>query len=479
MSPGSTVGSLSFTPRTFLVGDSPGGGRRNGSDKSPAANGVASSDGYRAENDSENDLWLLTYKFFSNQDRGAARKERISITSSASKDATSSDGYRADFDLEADPWLLTYSFLDSINDQDSALQRETVHKEPKTIRGGRSLRRMHNNEDMRSQWAQNNDDPGMLPVQHPSTNNELQISVHIDTLAPPAQHSRRSHQPVLSAPLASNPLPSKYFPNPKTHLSHQGSGSRYPPHNLRIGVPVVETPLVDPEPPAPLPTMQEFEAVPVSDGVGERGVVVDWESSREDRFELPDRLNQEEQRPNTAPNEGSVSRTASERRYSAFAQRAAIQFIIEPPPPLSPSVNRFPTILRSGPASPHFNAHLNFSFNPLTPSSSLRPLSSPSVHPKPISQVPTPQSSAPATRAASSRSTSPPHDLATFTFPFETSDSPSLEERIDEEYEAALGRWSKEDERRVRRSREVRECIRRLKECTEFGCEDGGLGWGF
>ena len=483
MSPGSTVGSLSFTPRTFLVGDSPGGGRRNGSDKSPASNGVAPIDGYRAENDSENDsendLWLLTYKFFSNQDRGAARKERISITSSASKDATSSDGYRADFDLEADPWLLTYSFLDSINDQNSALQRKTVHKEPKTIRDGRSLRRKPNNEDMRSQWAQNSDDAGMLPVPHSSTNNELQNPVNNDTLAPPAQHSRRSHPSGPSAPPSSNPLPSKYFPDPKTHLSHQGSGSRYPPPNLRIGIPGVKEPLVDPEPPAPLPTMQEFEAIPVSDGVEERGVLVDWEDSREDRFELPGRLNLEEQRPNTAPNGGSVNRMASQRRCSAYAQGAAIQFTIEPPSPLSPSVNRFPTVLRSGPASPHFNAHLNFSFNPLTSSSLLPPLSNPPVQPKPTSQVPTPQSSVPPTMVASSRSTSPPHDLATFTFPFESSDSPSLEERIDEEYEAALGRWSKEDERRVRRSREVRECIRRLRECTEFGCEDGGLGWGY
>ena len=490
MTPGSTVGSLSFTPRTSLVGDSSRGGRGHGSDTSPASNGVAAGDGYSAdshsENDSEIDLWLLTYKFFNsisekggNQKRGTKKEKRISIASSTSKDAASSDGYRADFDLEADPWLLTYSFLDSINDQDNVPQRNTVHKEPKTIRDRRPLRKKPNNEDMRSQWAQNNDDAGMLPVQHPSTNNELQIPVHNGTLAPSAQHSRYSDPLVPSAHSVSNPLASKYFPDPKAHLSHQGSGSRYPPRNLRIGVPVVETPLVDPEPPAPLPTMQEFEAVPVSDGVRERGGVVDWESSREDRFELPDRLNLEEQRPNTAPNEGSVSRIASERRYSAFAQRAAIQFIIEPPPPLSPSVNRFPTVLRSGPASPHFNAHLHFSFNPLASSSLLPPLSNPPVHPNLNSQGPTSQSSARQTTTASSCSRSPPHDLATFTFPFESSDSPSLEERIDEEYEAALGRWSKEDERRVRRSREVRECIRRLREVTEFGGEDGRLGWGF
>ena len=489
MTPGSTIGSPSFTPRTFLVGDSPGGGRGNGSDKSPASNGVASSDGFRAENDwendsendSENDLCLLTYKFFdsmtekgSNRKRGTARKKRISIASSASRDAASSDGYRADFDLEADPWLLTYSFFDSINGQNSAPQRETVHKEPKTLTDGRSLRRMRNNEDMRSKWAQNNDDAGMLPVPHPSPNNELQNPAHNDILASPAQRSRYSCPPVPSAHPISNPLPSKYFPDPKTHLSHQGSGSRYPPPHLRIGVPGVKETVADPEPPAPLPTMQEFEAVPVSDGVAERGVVVDWGNSRGDRFEIPGRMNMEDQRPQTAPNGGSVNRMTSERRCSAYAQRATIQFTIESPPPLSPSVNRFPTVLRSGPASPHFNAHLNFSFNPL-PSSPLRPLSNPPVHPNQVSQVPTPQSSAPQITTVSPSSRSPAYDLATFTFPFESSASPSLEERIDEEYEAALGRWSKEDERRVRRSREVRECIRRLRECTEFGGNGFGI----
>ncbi len=488
MTPGSTIGSLSFTPRTFLVGESPGDSRGNGSDRSPASNGVASSDGYRADLDLENDLWLHTYNFFnsinekgSNQRRGAARRKRVSIASSASKDAASSDGYRADFDLEADPWLLTYSFLDSINDQDSAPQRKTVHKEPKTIGDGRPLRRMPNNEDMRSQWAQNNNDAGMPSVPQPSPNNELQNPGHNNTLAPPAQHSYRSHPPVPSAPPFPNTLPSKYFPNAKTHLSHQGSGSRYPPHNLRIAVPVVKEPLINPEPPTPLPTMQEFEAVPVSDGLAERGVVVDWGNLRENQPEIPSQMNLEEQRPKTAPNGGSVNHLASGRRYSAYAQRAAIQFIIEPPPPLSASVNRFPTVLRSGQASPHFNAHLNFSFDPLT-SSLLHPLSTPPVRPVPTSRAPIPQSPPPPPpppTAAYSCSRSPPHDLAIFTFPFESSDSPSLGERIDEEYEAALGRWSEEDERRVRRSREVRECIRRLREVTEFAGKDGGLGWGF
>ncbi|KAK0510415.1 hypothetical protein JMJ35_006847 [Cladonia borealis] len=495
MTPDSTIGSLSFSPRTFPVGYSPGGGRRNVSDMGPASNGFASGDSHRADADSDygsengsgngsgKDLWLLTYKYFSNQNSEAPRKERISIASSASKDAASSDGYRADFDLEADPWLLSYSFLDSINDQDSTLQPKRVHKEPQTIRHRQSLRRKPDNEDMRSQWAQNNDSAGMLPVPQSSTNNELQIPVQNDTIAPSAQYSRRSHAPGPYMPPVSNPLPSKYFPDPKTHLSHQGSGSRYPPHNLRISVPSVKEPLADPEPPAPLPTMQEFEAVPVSDGVGERGVVVDWVNSHEDRFELPGHLNLDDQRPKTAPNGGSVNRMTSQRRYSAYAQRPTIQFTIEPPSPLSPPVNRFPTILRSGPASPHFNAHLNFSFNPLAPSSSLLPpLSSPpSVHQKPTSaHVPSshPSSTTPQpTTIASSRS--PPHDLAAFTFPFETSDSPSLEEKIDEEFVAACGRWSKEDERRVRRSREVRECVRRLRECTEFGGEEGkgGLGW--
>ena len=489
MTPGSTIGSLSFTPRTFLVGDSPGGGRRDGSDRSPASIGFASSDGHRddsySENDSGNDLWLLTYKFFKNQNGGAARKECVSIASSASKDdAAPSDGYRADFDLEADPWLLTYSFLDSINDQDSELDHETVHQEPRTIRDRRPLRKKRNNEDMRSQWAQTNDDAGMLPIPHPSPNNELQNLAQTHIFAPTAQHSRHSHPPVPSAHPISNPLPSKYFPDPKIHLSHQGSGSRYPPPNLRIGVPGVKEPLEDPEPPAPLPTMQVFEALPLSDGVGERGFVVDWENSREDRFDIPVRMSLEDQRPKTAPNGGSVNHMASQRRCSAYAQGAAIQFTIEPPSPLSPSMNRFPTVLRSGQASPHFNAHLNFSFDPLT-SSHLPSLSTSPVYPKPTSQVHTPQSSAPQTTTAplsttaSSRSTSPAHDLATFTFPFESSDSPSLVERIDEEYEAALGRWSKEDERRVRRSRDVRECIRRLKEVTEFGGKNGGLGWGF
>lgn len=486
MTPGSTVGSLSFSPRTFLVGNSPGGGRLSDSDRGPASNGFPLRDGHRAENDSENgsekDLWLLTYKYFSNQDRGAVSEERISIASSSSKDAASSDGYRADFDLDADPWLLSYRFLDSINDQDSVPQRKTVHKEPKTIRDGRSLRRKPNNEDMRSQWAQNNDHAGMLPVPQSSTNNELQNLVNNDTIAPPAQHSRRFHQPGPSMAPVSNPLPSKYFPDPKTHLSHQGSGSRYPPHNLRIGVPSVTKPLADPEPPTPLPTMQGFETVPVSDPVRERDVIVDWEIPHEDHFEITPQLNLENQRPKTAPNGGSVNRMASQRRYSAYAQGAAIQFTIEPPSPLSPPVNRFPTVLRSGPASPHFNAHLKFSFDPLAPSSPLHsPLSNPPAHPNPTFEVPTHQPSAPhmTTTASSSHSRSPPHDLATFTFPFETSDSPSLEEKIDEEYEAALGRWSKEDERRVRRSREVRECIRRLRECTEFGEEEGGLEWGF
>ena len=427
MTPDSTIGSLSFSPRTFPVGYSPGGGRRNVSDMGPASNGFASSDDHRADSNSEygseKDLWLLTYKYFSNRDRGAARKERVSIASSVSKDTASSDGYRADFDLEADPWLLTYSLLDSINDQESTVQPKTAHKEPQAIRDGRSLRRKPNNEDMRSQWAQNNDDAGMLPVPHSSTNNELQDPVNNYTLAPPAQHSRHSHAPGPSMPPVSNPLPSKYFPNPKTHLSHQGSGSRYPPHNLRISVPSVREPLVDPEPPAPLPTMQEFEAVPLSDAVGERGVVVDWENPQEDRFELPGQgLDIDDQRPKTAPNRGSVNRMTSQRRYSAYAQGAAIQ-TIEPPSPLSPPVTRFPTILRSGPASPHFNAHLNFSFNPLAPSSSLLPLLStrPSVHQKQTSaHVPSfqPSSSAPQpTTIASSRS--PPHDLAAFTFPFE------------------------------------------------------------
>ena len=487
---GSTVGSLSFTPKTFVVGDSPGGGRRNDSNRSPVLNGFASVDGHRADsgsedasdNDSGNDLWLLTYKYFSNQNRGAARKERVRNASSASKDAASSDGYRADFDLEADPWLLTYNFLDSINDQNSALQPQTVHKEPKTIKAGRSLRRKHNNEDMRSQWAQNNDGAGMPPIPHPSTNNELQNPVNKDIVAPQAEHSRYPQQLEPSMPPISNLLPSKYFPNPKTHLSHQGSGSRYPPPNLRIGVPPVETPLPDPEPPTPLPTMQEFEAVSFSNGVGERGIMVDWGNQREDQSKIPSQSNLVEERPNTAPNGGSVNRVAGGRRCSAYAQGAAIQFTIEPPPP----VNRFPTILRSGQASPNFNAHFNFSFDPLpSSSSSLRPLSNLPAHTKPTSHVairpsslsPPPPPSTP-TKTASSHS--PPHDLATFTFPFETSHSPSLEEKIDEEYEAALGRWSGESfEKRVRRSRDVRECMRRLRECTEFGERDGGMGWGF
>ena len=485
MTPDSTIGSLSFTPRTFLMGDSPLGGRGNGSDRSPASNGIASSDGYRADFGLENDLWLHTYNFFesmnekgSNQKRGAARRRRVSSASSASQDAPSSDGYRADFDLEADPWLLTYSFLDSINDQDSEPQRKKVHKDSKTIGDGRPLRRMHNNEDMRSQWAQNNNDAGMLSIPRPSPNNELQDPGH-NIIAPPAQNSCHADPPLPSMHPFSNPLPSKYFPDPKIHLSHQGSGSRYPPHSLRIGVPVVKEPLIDPEPPTPPPAMQEFETVPVSDGVGERGVVVNSANSREDQPEMSSRMNLKEQRPKTAPNGGSVKYLASGRRYSAYAQQAAIQFTIEPPPPLSASVNRFPTVLRSGPASPHFNAHLDFSFNRLT-SSLLSPLSNPPVHPNPTSQVPVAQSSPPLPLPATAAySRSPPPDLATFTFPFENSDSPSLEERIDEEYEAALGRWSKEDERRVRRSKEVRECMKRLREVTEFGGNNGGLGWGF
>ena len=329
---------------------------------------------------------------------------------------------------------------------------------------------------MRSQWAQNNDYAGMLPVPQSSTNNELQNAMHNDIIAHPAQHSRYSHAPGPSITPGSDPLPSKYFPDPQTHLSHQGSSSRYPPHNLRISIPSAREPLVDPEPPAPLPTMQEFEAAPVSDEVGERGVVIDWENS-------PFQWNSEDQRPKTAPNGGSVNRMASQRRYSTYAQGAAIQFTIEPPSPLSLPVRRFPTILRSGPASPHFNAHLNFSFNPLASSSSLlSPLTSPRVvHPKQTSdQVPPSHQSSSAPHMTTTPSRSPPHDLATFTFPFELSDSPSLEEKIDEEFVAACGRWNKEDERRVRRSREVRECIRRLRECTEFGGEVGlGLGWGF
>ena len=492
VTPGSTAGSLSFSPRTFLVGDSPGGGERSGSDRSPASNGFASSDGHRADSDSENDSdndsgkdsWLLTYKYFRNQNREAARKEHVSIASSASKnDAASSDGYRADFDLEADPWLLTYNFLDSLNDQDSVLQPKPVHKEAQTIRDGRSLRRKHNNEDMRSQWAQlNNDDAGMPPTLHPQANNKLQDPAPKDILVPPAQHSRNPHQAVPPMPPLSNPLPSKYFPKPETHLSHQGSGSRYPPPNLRIGVPAVKTPLADPEPPTPLPTMQKFEAMPISDRFEERGVVVDWDEPREDPFEIPDQLNLnlEDQRPNTAPNGGSVNRISSKRRYSAYAQRAAIQFAIEPPPPL---VNRFPTILRSGQDSPYFNAHLNFSFDPPYSSSPrLSTLSNSLAHPTPNSQVTVPQSSSsslpppppPQTTTAPSRS--PPHDLATFTFPFEISHSPSLEEKIDEEYEAALRRWSGDVlGRRVRRSREVRECIRRLRECTEFAGNGFGI----
>ena len=486
MTPDSTIGSLSFSPRTSLVGDSPGGGRRNPSDMSPALNGFGSSEDQRADSDSENgsekDLWLLTYKYFSNQNPGAARKKRTSIASSASKDSASSDGYRADFDLEADPWSLTYSFLDSINDQDSNMQPKTVHKEHKTIRDGRSLRKRPNNEDMRSQWAQNKNDAGMLPIPHSSTNNELRSPVNNETIAPPAQCSRRSHPPGPSAPPPSNPLPSKYFPDSKTHLSHQGSGSRYPPPNLRIGVPSVTEPLVDPEPPTPLPTMQEFEAVPVSDGVGERRVVVDCENPHEDPFSIRPQLDLGNQRPQTAPNGGSINRMASQHRYSAYAQGAAIQFTIEPPTPLSPLVNRFPTVLRSGQASPHFNAHLNFSFNPPSSSSHLlTPLATPpSVQQKPIpDQVPTSQSSSAPQPTSSSPSLSPSPTLATFTFPFEISDSPSLEEKIDQEFVAACGRWSKEDERRVRRSREVRECVRRLRECTEFAGENwaGGLGW--
>ena len=492
MTPDSTIGSLSFSPRTFLVGDSPGGGRRNASDMGPASNGFASSDDHRADSDSEcgseNDLWLLTYKYFSNQDRGAAREERVSIASSTTKDAASSDGYRADFDLEADPWLLTYSFLDSINDQDSKMQPKTVHKEHKTIRDGRSLRKRPNNEDMRSQWAQNKNDAGMLPIPHSSTNNELRSPVNNETIAPPAQRSRQSHPPGPSASPPSNPLPSKYFPDSKTHLSHQGSGSRYPPPDLRIGVLSVEEPLADPEPPAPPPTMQELEAIPVSDGIGERGVVVDWEDTRETPFSIPGHSSLDDQRPQTAPNGGSVNRLASQRRYSAYAQGATIQFTIEPPTPLSPPVNRFPTILRCGPASPHFNGHLNFSFDPPSSSSHLlHPRSKlPSVHPNPTSDQipPSPHSSSasapqPPVKTTAS-SPSPPHTLTTFTFPFETSDSPSLEEKIDQEFVAACGRWSKEDERRVRRSREVRECVRRLRECTDFGGEGGGgsgLGW--
>ena len=493
MTPDSTIGSLSFSPRTFLVGDSPGGGRRNASDMNPASNGVASSDGRESDSDSEygaeKDLWLLTYKYFSNQNPGAVRKKRASITSSASKDSASSDGYRADFDLEADPWLLTYDFLDSINEQDSPLQRETVHKEPKAIGNGRFLRKKPNNEDMRSQWAQNNDDAGMPPVQYSSTNNKLHNDVNKDTIAHPDQHSRSSHPPVPSMPAVSNPLPSKYFPDPKAHLSHQGSGSRYPPPNLRIGVPSIKAPLADPEPPTPPPTMQEFEARPVNDEAGERGVVIDWRNPHEDRFSIPPQWNLEDQRPQTAPNGGTVNRMASHRRYSAYAQRAAIQFTIEPPTPLSPLVNRFPTVLRSGQASPHFNAHLNFSFNPPSSSSHLlHPRSKPpSVHPNPTSdQVPTShQSSSPqtTTTTTASSSPSPPHTLTTFTFPFEISDSPTLEENIDQEFVAACGRWSKEDERRSRRSREVRECVRRLRECTEFEGREGGLGlvweWGF
>ena len=492
MTPDSRIRSLSFSPRTLLVGDSPGGGRRNASDLGPASNSFASCDDQKAdsssehgsehgsehesENGSEKDLWLLTYKYFSNQNHEATRRGSVSIASSASKDTASSDGYRADIDLEADPWLLTYSLLDSINDQDSTVQPETAHKEPQTIRDGRSLRRKRNNEDMRSQWAQNNEDAGMLPIQQASTNNEPQTPIDNDTIAPPAQKSRRCHPPDSSVPPVSNPLPSKYFPDPNTNLSHQGSGSRYPPHNLRISVPSVRELLADPEPPAPLPTMQEFEAAPVSDEVGERGVVVDWENPL---FQW----NLEDQRPKTAPNGGTMNCMASQRRYSAYAQGTAIHFTIEPPSPLSPPVHRFPTILRSGPASPHFNAHLNFSFNPLASPSLISPLSTPtSVRPKPTAdQLPPshrPSASLQTITTASSRS--PPHDLATFTFPFETSDSPSLEERIDEEFVAACGRWSKEDERRVRRSREVRDCIRRLRECTEFEGEDGlGLGWGF
>ena len=479
MTSASTVGSLSFTPKTFLVGDSSGGGRRNVSDRSPASNGFASNDGHRADSDSDTDpgkdLWLLTFKCFRNQDHVGARKERVSIAGSASKDdAASSDGYRADFDLEADPWLLTYNFLDSINDQNSALQPQTVHKEPKTIKAGRSLRRKHNNEDMRSQWARNNDDAGMPPVPQSSTNNELQNPINKNIVAPQAEHSRYPQQPAPSMPPNSNPLPSKYFPNPQTHLSHQGSGSRYPPHNLRIVIPATETPLPDPEPPTPLPTMQEFEAIPLSDGVGESGVVVDWENQREDRFDI---TNLEDQRPNTAPNGGSVDRMAGGRRYSAYAQGATINFTIEPPPP----VNRFPTVLRSGQASPHFNAHLNFFFDPLASSSPLRPLSNIPANQKPMSRAPGPKPSLPTPKSTPPpRSHSPPHDLASFTVPFETSHSPSLEEKIDEEYEAALGRWSGESfEKRVRRSRDVRECMRRLRECTEFGEREGGMGWGF
>lgn len=368
---GSTVGSLSFTPKTFRVGDSPGGGRRNDSDGSPGLNGFASGDGHRAhsdagndsDNDSGKDLWLLTYKYLRNQNRAASRKERVSIASStsSSKDTTSSDGYRADFDLEADPWLLTYNFLDSINDQDSALQPKPVHKEPKTTRHGRSLRRKNNNADMRSQWAQHKDDDdvGMPPLPYSSPNNAPQIP----TPPPPTQHPPPSNQPPPSTMPIANSLPTKYFPSPTTHLSHQGSGSRYPPPNLRIGIPAAETPLPDPEPPTPAPTMQNFEAAPVSDGMGESGVLVDWDE--------------------------------------------------DPPPP-----------------------------QPTAPS-----------HPP-----------------------SPPPNLTTFTFPFEISQSPSLEEKIDEEYEAALGRWSGDVlAKRVRRSRDVRECMRRLRECTEF---EGGLGWG-
>ena len=507
MMSGSTVGSLSFTPKTFVVGDSPGGGRRNDSDGSPASNGFTSSDGHRpdsdlgndSDNDSGKDLWLLTYKYFRNQNRAASREKRASIASSASssKDTASSDGYRADFDLEAEPWLLTYNFLDSINEQDSALQCETVHKDPQTIRHERSLRRKQNNADMRSQWAQNNnDDAGMPPVLDPSTNNELQLPTHNPTPAPPAQYSRQPHQPASSRPPISNPLPSKYFPKPHTHLSHQGSGSRYPPPNLRICVPSLETPLPDPEPPTPALTMLEFEAIPLSDEMGERGVLVDWDENprEEDAFEMPSVLNLdfEHQRPNTAPNGGSLRgmERGSGRRYSACAQGAEIQCAFETPPPVV--VNRFPPVLRAGQASPHFNAHLNFSFDAPTSSSSLlHPLSTPSTpaaQTKPKYQVPTAQSSSsssasvPPPPKTTARSRSPPHDLAAFVFPFETSHSPSLEEKIDEEYEAALGRWSGDVlEKRVRRSRDVRECMRRLRECTEFEEWDGegGLEWGF
>lgn len=512
----SSVGSLSFTPKTFRVGESPGGGRRSGADRSSAGNGFASlSDSHGADSDSdddsEKDLWLLTYKYFRNQNHGgAARKGHVSITSSAtsssSKDtaSSSSDRYRTDFDLEADPWLLTYNFLNSINNEqeDSALQPATVNKEPKnTISDGRSLRRKHHNEDMRAQWARNNDDDAcMPPILHRSTDNEVQNPALNDNPAPPTQYSRLSNPPPPSIPPLSNPLPTKYFPTAHTHLSHQGSGSRYPPPpppNLHIRVPALETPLPDPEPPTPLPTMQnfEFEAIPLSDGAGESGVIVNWQNSREENWVKGlggIYFGTEDQRPNTSPNGGIVRGRGGgsgrgRRRCEAYAQEEGVRgFMVETAPLV---MDRFPTVLRAGQASRDFNAHLNFSFDRLTSSGDLHPVGKLPAHGEPISQAASPPSSSSPSPPPPPPTTtplphpyppSPPPNLTNFSFPFEHSHSPSLEEKIDDEYKAALGRWSGESfERRVRRSRDVRECMRRLRECTAFegGNGDGGWDW--